>query len=250
MMPAEPVVFVVDDDPATCSTIRAVAGMLNLRCEVFASGQDFLRRFDRLQSGCVITELKVPGVGGLQIQQWLASERATIPIIFASAHASLPIAVRALRAGAFHFLEKPLHEQELWDAIQDAVAIDREHRAAARREEEIRARLATLTVKEELVLQMVAEGYSNREMAKQMQVSVRTIEVRRAALIKKLDLRSPEEMLRFAMMACNYHGNGSSNGNGHAMGNGHVMGNGHSLHHPTHGSALRSSEYLFAARAK
>jgi FixJ family two-component response regulator len=237
-MPAEPVVFVVDDDLTACTTVRAVAGILNLRCEVFASGQEFLSRFDRCQSGCLITELKVPGIGGLQIQQRLAAERATIPIIFVSAHASLPIAVRALRAGAFHFLEKPLHEQELWDAIQDAMATDQEHRAAARRAEEMAVRLATLTVKEELVLQMIADGNSNREMAKQMDVSVRTIEVRRAALMKKLALRSAEEMLRFALMACSHHANGSSNGSGRSM------------YYPVSGFAPRSAEYPSPARAK
>jgi FixJ family two-component response regulator len=237
-IPAEPVVFVVDDDLAACSTIRTVAGILNLRCEVFASGSDFLSRFDRCQSGCLITELKIPGIGGLQIQQRLAAERATIPIIFVSADASLPIAVRALRAGAFHFLLKPLHEQELWDAIQDAMAMDQEHRAAARCAEELAVRLATLTAKEELILQMIAGGNSNREMAKQLDVSVRTIEVRRAALMKKLALRSPEEMLRFALMACSHHANGSFNGNGR------------SLYYPFNGSAPGSSENRSPARAK
>jgi two-component system, LuxR family, response regulator FixJ len=230
-MHAEPVVFVVDDDVAACRKICELVGMMNLSCEVFSSGQEFLNQFDRTRSGCLVTELKVPGVGGLQIQQRLGMLQAIIPVIFVTAYGTLPIAVRALRAGAFHFLEKPIHEQELWDAIQEAVAMDQERRNSARREEDIRARVAALTIKEEQVLKMIADGMPNRVIAKELDVSIRTIEGRRATLMKKLGLNVPEELLRFAMAACNGHSNG----------------NGHSEHRPRNGAGSRAPGYFSAA---
>lgn len=203
---AEPTVFVVDEDAATCNAIRALSAMMNLRCEVFESGQAFLEHFDRSQCGCLVTELKVRGVvGGLQLQQRLLADGVTLPVIFLSAHGTLPIAVRAMRSGAYHFIEKPIHEQELWDAIQGAVAMDQENRETARQETALRERLAELTLKEEQVLRMIADGKGNRVIARELDVSMRTVEIRRNVLMKKLGLKSSEELLRFALVACNGH---------------------------------------------
>lgn len=202
---AEPTIFVVDDDAATCREIRALSVMMNLRCEVYDSGLAFLESFDRSQCGCVVTELRVRGVNGLQLQQRLLADGVPLPVIFLSAHGSLPIAVRAMRAGAFHFLEKPIHEQELWDAIQGAVMMDQENRQTARQDAAIRERLAELTLKEEQVLRMIADGKGNRVIARELDVSMRTIEIRRNVLMKKLGTKTSEELLRFALVACNGH---------------------------------------------
>jgi FixJ family two-component response regulator len=201
-MLCQPTVFVVGEDTATSDAIRGLAGLINLRCQTYSSGEDFLRAFDRTQCGCLVTELEIPGISGLQLQQRLAAEGVTLPVVFLTAHATLPIAVRAMRAGAFHFLEKPPHEQELWDVIQDAVTVDRERREAAQREEQVRKQLAVLTIKEERVLRMLGEGKPNRVIAKELDLSIRTIEVHRAALMKKLGVHTPEELVRFAVASC------------------------------------------------
>ncbi|MCR4413432.1 MAG: response regulator [Thermoguttaceae bacterium] len=204
-MKAEPIVFVVDEDARSTDAIRRLAAMMDLECRVYASGLDFLEAFDRSQSGCLVTELKVPGINGLQLQQRLAAEGVALPVIFLTSAATLPIAVRAMRAGAFHFLEKPFHEQELWDAIQDAIALDRQRRQAMDYEEEVRRRLMSLTIKEEQVLRMIAQGKTNRAIAKELDLSIRTIEVRRNSLMRKLGIEAPDELIRFAVSACNGH---------------------------------------------
>ncbi len=201
----EPTVFVVDEDMATVNAIRALSAMMNLRCDAFDSGQEFWDHLDRDQCGCLVTELKVRGSSGLQLQQMLQGEGSSLPVIFLTAHASVSIAVRAMRAGAYHFLEKPIHEQELWDAIQGAIAVDRDHREAARQEAAVKECLGSLTFKEELVLRMIAEGKPNRTIAKELDLSLRTIEIRRNVLMKKLGVKLPEELLRFAVVACNGH---------------------------------------------
>ena len=202
---SEPAVFVVDEDDALQKAVAEVAGMMNLRCESFHSGLEFLERFDRSRPGCVVTELRVPGTSGLQILRQLSEEGTRIPIIFVSAYGTLAIAVRAMREGAFHFLEKPVHEHEMWDAIQAAVTINRRRIAADRWREEVRDKLGRLSFKEEQVLRMIAQGKSNSMIAAELDISIRTVEIRRAALMKKLHINRPEDLARFALLACNGH---------------------------------------------
>lgn len=199
----ESVVFLIDEDAAATDMVHRVASMMNLSCHAFTSGQEFLASFARSQGGCLVTELKVRDVSGLRILERLVEEGSMLPVIFVTGHGSLPIAVRAMRAGAFHFLEKPVREQELWDAIQDAVRTDQENREAAQREAAIQDRLGSLTVREEQVLRLIAEGKPNRAIARDLGLSMRTIEVRRNALMTKLRIETPEELLRFAIVACN-----------------------------------------------
>ena len=208
-----PIVYHVDEDDGTSQVVRQLTATMNLRCQAFASGREFLDAFEDDRCGCVVTELKVPEVNGLQIQQYLAAEGANLPVIFLTAHGTVPLAVRALRAGAFHFLQKPVHQQELWDAIQDAVELDEQRREAAERAEQLRKRLGKLTMKEEQVLYLLGEAKPTRKIAKELELSVRTIEVRRNQIMRKLGFKSPDELIRFAMNVRNGHTNG--NGNGH-----------------------------------
>ena len=220
-MRSEPTVFVLDPDGLTRDTVRNLVYTMNLRCEAYASGLEFLDAFAPSRPGCVVLEVKIPDINGLQIQQRLASEGAMTPVVFLAEQATVSIAVRAMRAGAVHFLEKPLREHELWDTIQEAIDIDRQRRAARMEEEELKERLATLKPKERRVLELVAEGKSKRHIAAEIGVSVRTIGLRQTELMKKLDLESPTDLLRFALLVLNGHarrGDGlpsaSTNGNG------------------------------------
>lgn len=200
-MRAEAIVFVVDEDEVAREVVARLASMMDFDCRVFASGLDFLEAYDAAQAGCLVTEVRAPGVNGLQIQQRLAAQGATLPVIFVARHATVPLAVRAMRAGAFHFLEKPLHEQEMWDAIQDAVALDRRRRHIHQQRQETQRLLATLTAKEEQVLRRIGEAKSNRVIARELDLSIRTIEVRRNTLMRKLGFETPDQLVRFAVHA-------------------------------------------------
>ncbi len=194
-MNTSPTVFVVDPDEAMQDSLRNLAGIMNLNCETYALGQDFLDAYDPPRSGCLILEIKVPGINGLQIQQILAKRRATLPLIFLCNQSSVAIAVHAMRSGAFQFFEKPCRDDDLWCAVQEAIQLDEQRRQVRRREEEVEKGLAKLTDKERLVLEMIAEGKTKLAMAADLGVSVRTVEYYRAQLLKKLRMSSQAGVL-------------------------------------------------------
>lgn len=204
-MTSEPTVFVVDADGPTRDAVRDLVHTMNLQCEAYVSGEEFLEAYDPSRPGCLLLEVRIPGISGLQIQERLASEGAAIPVMFLTARATVSIAVRAMRAGALHFLEKPFRQHELWDAIQEAVLLDEQRRRLAEQHQEIEDRLAQLTPKERQLLRMIAAGESKKAMACSAGVSVRTIELRRTRLRKKLGLTSSIELLQFALLAGDRH---------------------------------------------
>jgi len=198
-MPRAPTVFVVDADAATRNAVRELAGTMSLRCEAYASGREFMDAYDDSAPGCVVLELKIPGLGGIQIQRLLKARDNDIPVIFLTAQPELSIAVEAMRAGAVHFLEKPFRSHELWNAIQEAIDLDQQRRRTRRWREAIDKRLASLTARESEVLSRMGHGESNRQIASHMGVSVRTVEVHRASLAKKLNVSSLRELLDIAI---------------------------------------------------
>ncbi len=200
-MSTSPTIFVVDPDEATRDSLRNLAGMMNLHCEAYALGHDFLDAYDSLRSGCLILEIKVPGINGLQIQQMLIKRRATLPLIFHCAQSSVAIAVHAMRSGAFQFFEKPCREDDLWRAVQEAIQLDEQRRQIKLREDEVESSLATLTEKERFVLQMIAEGKTKLAMSAELGVSIRTIEYYRAQLVKKLRSSTQAGLLRLLIGA-------------------------------------------------
>ena len=202
-MSTSPTVFVVDPDEATRNSLRNLAGMMNLSCEAYALGHDFLDAYDLSRSGCLILEIKVPGINGLQIQQNLIKRRATLPIIFHCAQSSVAIAVHAMRSGAFQFFEKPCREDDLWRAVQEAIQLDEQRRQVRLREDEVENSLAALTEKERFVLEMIAEGKTKLAMSAELGVSIRTIEYYRAQLVKKLRSSTQAGLLRLLIGAKN-----------------------------------------------
>jgi FixJ family two-component response regulator len=194
-MTIPPTVFVVDPDETTQDSLRNLAGIMNLHCETYAVGQEFLDAYDPSRSGCVILEIKVPGINGLQIQQILTKRRATLPLIFLCNQTSVAIAVHAMRSGAFQFFEKPCREDDLWCAVQEAIQLDEQRRQTRRRDEEVEKGLARLTEKERLVLGMIAEGKTKIAIAADLGVSVRTVEYYRAQLLKKLRMSTQAGLL-------------------------------------------------------
>ena len=195
----DPVVSVVDEDCQVRRTIQQLCNIMNLDFEGFASGAAFLDAIESDHVGCVVTELKVPDINGIQIQETLIAHGINLPLIFLTAHATVPIAVRALRAGAFHLFEKPVPQQELWNSIQEAIERDVQRRKAAQRAEQLQRQLAELTFKEEQVIRLMGESKGPRAIAKELDLSIRTIEVRRNQIMKKLALKSLDDLLRFAV---------------------------------------------------
>jgi FixJ family two-component response regulator len=198
-MNIKPTIFVAEPDPAICQSVKAVASLLELGCESFSTGQEFLDAFDRCRAGCLVLEIRIPGVNGLQIQQKLAEMGAVLPLIFLTSAASVSIAVHAMRMGAFHFLEKPFHEHDLWSAIQEAIQLDHERRKAATLREAIDERIGMLSEKEIVVLQLLADCKNKQAMAEELGVSVRTVEHHRTQLMRKLKTNSVAGLLHLAL---------------------------------------------------
>ena len=201
----EPTVFLIDGDAPTHDAVGDLVDTMNLPFEGYTSGQAFLEAYDPARSGCVVLEVRIPDVNGLEIQDRLAARGASIPLVFLAARAPVSIAVRALRGGAVHFLEKPFRAHELWDAIREAVLGDAKRRRAAAEREALDRRLAELAPEERQVLELIAAGKSKQAMAAEAGVSIRTIEVRRSRLMSKLATGSLVELVAFALTACNGH---------------------------------------------
>ncbi len=190
-------VFIVDDDPSVSSALARTAQQLQLQAECYATAQEFLEAYDPSRIGCLILDVMLPGMSGIELQKKLALDQVELPIIMISGHADVPMAVDAMRGGAITFLQKPFRLAELTDRIQEAIACDlklRQSRLA-------RERLAGLTVKEREVMQLIATGKTNKEMAEQLGLSLRAIEDRRRRVYRKLDVSSLSQLMQIYRQA-------------------------------------------------
>lgn len=207
-------VFIVDSDMESRKRVCRVVESMQLRHEAYTLAQDFLDRYDPQRPGCAILEVRISDVSGLQLQQQLACHASAVPVIFLTAHASVPVVVRAIQQGAVNFLQKPAEEQELWETIQQALKLDRERRTALAESANLKRKLALLTQKEYAVLELMGQEKSTRTIARELDVSVRTVEFRRARILEKLNLKSPMQLLSFAIRVFG-HAPANGNGNGH-----------------------------------
>ena len=198
-MQTRPTVFILDEDVLTRTAVCDLASRANLLSEGFGSGLEFSEAYERSRPGCLVSELRLPDMNGWHVQSRLAAAGAAIPLVFLTAHASIRSAVRAIKGGAMYFFEKPAEKEELQEAIEQAVLADADRRRLYRHEEELAKRLALLSAKEEQVLDLIVEGKITREIAAEVGVSVRTVELRRAAIVRKLEMKSPMELVRFAL---------------------------------------------------
>lgn len=196
-----PTVFVIDPDGATCAAIRELASIMNLQCQAFTSGREFFAAYSDSAPGCLVLEVRIPDMSGLQVQRRLRSLGASLPLVFLSTHNDVSLAVELMRGGAVHHLQKPFRSLELMHAIQEALDRDQARRRAQRRQQRVLEAIAVLTTKERAVLRLCGEGMGNREIASQLGISLRTVELRRTNVIKKLRLKSPAALLHFALLA-------------------------------------------------
>jgi len=194
-------VFVVDDDEAVRDSLELLVATTGLAVETFASAREFLDAYDPERAGCLVTDIRMPGMSGLELQEHLVALGASIPVIVLTGHGDVPAAVRALKAGAVDFVEKPFKPQALLDLINQAIARDRETREAMAREGAIAERLASLTPREREVMELVVAGKANKVIAVELDISERTVELHRGRIMKKMKARSLAELMRLVLPA-------------------------------------------------
>jgi two-component system response regulator FixJ len=196
---ANPMVFIVDDDAGVRSSIRVLMKSIGLAATPFASAKEFLEAYNPHQPGCLVLDIRMPGMSGLELQQELNERGAVIPVIFITGHGDVPMAVEAMRHGAFDFLQKPFRDQDLIDRIQKALELDRETRENLREHGRIRARIASLTPREKEVLELLTAGKANKMMAQDLGLSQRTVEIHRAHVMEKMGAKSVAQLVRMVM---------------------------------------------------
>jgi RNA polymerase sigma factor (sigma-70 family) len=196
---SEATVFLVDDNPAMLQTMAALVEVMFPRIETFSSALDFLAAYKPNTPGCLVLDVAMPGMNGLELQQKLLQDKIELPIIFITGHGSVPMAVGAMQAGAVNFLEKPFHEQELWDSISKALEIDAQTRRRKARRQLLQDRLSQLNEGERTVLNLILEGKINKVIAEELGISTRTVEDRRARIMKKMDANSVAELVQLTM---------------------------------------------------
>lgn len=192
-------VFIVDDDQAVARSLRWLIETVRLNVETFASAQAFLDGYDASKRGCLVLDVRMPGMSGLELQERLAASRIQLPIIFITGHGDVQMAVRAVQSGAFDFVEKPFNDQDLLDRIQRAIAFDAEQRGREAQRAQLRALFAGLTPREREVLDLVVEGLSNKAIANSLGLSAKTVEVHRAKVMEKMHARSISDLVKLAM---------------------------------------------------
>ncbi len=195
---AQSTVFVVDDDGPLREALRGLLRSVGLRAEVFASAADFLKLKLPDTAACLVLDVRLPGVSGLDFQAELAKADIRIPIIFITGHGDIPMTVRAMKAGAVEFLTKPFRDQDLLDAVQIALERDRARRAGDQALLEVRAHFESLTPREQQVIGFVTAGLMNKQIAAELGVSEITVKVHRGSVMKKMKARSLADLVRMA----------------------------------------------------
>jgi two-component system response regulator FixJ len=196
---SEPTVFIVDDDQAVARSLRWLIETVRLKVETFSSAQQFLDGYDSSKPGCLVLDVRMPGMSGLDLQERLVTQRIEVPIIFITGHGDVQMAVRAVQSGAFDFVEKPFNDQDLLGRIQKAIVFDAAQRSKNAQRVQLRALFASLTPREREVLDLVAEGMSNKAIANSLGVSAKTVEVHRAKVMEKMQAHSVADLVKMAM---------------------------------------------------
>lgn len=200
-MVSEPIVFVVDDDQGARASVCALVQSMGLTAESFSSAEQFLEFYKGDHLGCVVTDVRMLGMSGLELQERLNEMGSILPVVVLTAYATTSLAVRAMKSGAVTMLDKPYHEDELWNAIRKALSLDANRRVAQEHSLELRKRLDTLTDSERIVLDHVVSGKANKVIARRLDVSIRTVENRRRDIFKKMQAESAVELVRLVIEA-------------------------------------------------
>ncbi len=194
-------VFLIDDDPGVRDSLGLLLSLKGVRTQPYANAESFIETYRSDWPGCVLTDLRMPGMTGLELQNVLRERRVDLPVVVLTAHGDVATARAALKNGAFDFLEKPIDDVMLIDVLRNALRVDRERRTAANSRSSADARMERLTGREREILALIAAGHQNREIATQLGISPRTVEVHKARIMEKLECHSLAELIRMNLAA-------------------------------------------------
>ncbi len=200
-MQNEPIVFVVDDDENARESACMLVRSMGLPTESFPSAEAFLKDFDPSKRGCLVTDLRMLGMSGIELLEELARRNSTLPVIVLTAYARTSLTVRAMQAGAVTMLDKPYSEDELWDQIRRALHIGADRESKREQQEKIQVRLDRLSESEREIMKLIVAGKPNKAIARSLDVSMRTIEYRRQAVYKKMEVASLAELVQLVVAA-------------------------------------------------
>jgi two-component system, LuxR family, response regulator FixJ len=203
---SEPTIFIIDDDPAVRQALSVLVRSMKMQAEAYESAQQYLGAIDPARAGCLLLDVRMPGTSGLELLEQLNRAEVCLPAIVMSAYGDVPMVVRAMKAGALNFLEKPCRDQQLWEAIQEGLKWDAANRQQMTMHTKALHRLNRLTPGEHEVLRQLIDGRSNKAIAEDLGLSVRTIEVRRAKIMKKMKAESLAELIKLTLSANPHYG--------------------------------------------
>ncbi len=192
-------VFLIDDEAGVRQALASMLSTYDFAVEAFASADAFLAAHGNVDGGCVVADVRMPGMSGLELQEELNRRGAIIPVIFISGHGDIPMAVEAIQHGAFDFLQKPFRDQDLIDRVQRALAADNANRQSLAQRDVLRQRYGSLTPREQEVLVLVTKGKANKVMAGDLGVSQRTVEIHRARVMEKMGAHSLAQLVRMTI---------------------------------------------------
>ncbi len=198
MTETKPTIFIVDDDPSVRESTKLMLEGVGFNVKTFASAQDFINAKVQEGLGCLILDVRMPGISGLDLQEKLVSAKSPLPVIFITGHGTVPMSVRAMKAGAVDFLQKPFEEQDLLDAINRAITQQREKKSKKDEADKLQQRLKALTSREYEVFSLLVTGMANKEIAYKLGTSERTVKAHRAQIMEKMKAGSFADLVRFA----------------------------------------------------
>lgn len=200
-MDHESIVYVVDDDAATRVAVGALVRSKGLQAQEFSSAEEFLSRYSPMMKGCVVVDIRMAGMSGLEMLQKLQSPKGAPPVVVVTTNADIPLAVMAMREGAITFLEKPGPDEELWNAIVQALEVEETRYAQRRQLAEAHDRLESLSEDELEVFRRLLAGHANKRIAADLDIGLRTVELRRSNIMKKMQATSLPDLVRLAILA-------------------------------------------------
>lgn len=199
-MTSETTIFVVDDDAAVRDSLKALLESDDMTAEVFGSGQEFLDAYDADGDGCLILDVQMPDMNGLELQQKLTESGSSLPVIVITGHGDVPVAVKALKAGAFDFIEKPFTDDVILDGVRRALELGVRNRRDKASVNEAKVGIERLTMREYEVFEHLIVGRLNKQIAFEMDISARTVEIHRARVMEKMNARSIAHLVRMAIV--------------------------------------------------
>jgi two-component system response regulator FixJ len=194
----QPTVFLVDDDDAVRDALELLLDSTGLRTAAYPSAAAFLENYDAGHPGCLVLDIRMPAMSGMELQAALAENSVNIPIIFLSGHGNVSMSARAFRSGAVDFLEKPFDESVLLERIEEAIQLDQSNRDALARQTEASTRVASLTAREREVMLLIVAGHANKEIARKLKLSIRTIETHRGHIMEKTGAQSLADLIELS----------------------------------------------------